>query len=344
VLTLDALPSDGGHPDPDRFGIVDVSSCGASLHAVFHAAAKAVLRRLLGLAPCSVWHCLHNRPGLSSAGLDLCPCCLRKLHHSTGTAIVERYNALAPLYLSTAGFEAAGGWIAERLRYLDPAMAQFDHSEHHGIQTSVVAQYSNGEWYPARVTGRNPDGTVDVLFEDGVVMDALPAEKVREVPAAAAAAAAVAAAVAAAAAAAAVAEVDFGASFGRSSAPVAAAAAPQRVLGNQLQTLKSRHGTKLKGSQRPIQREKAKPGKTEVPVVASPASPPPPPPPQEALSGAQVKACLEAFYNRHHPEKLAGIDRLLQGYSGREAALLAAVESKYGLSNGTLLRRRSAAA
>ena len=307
MLTLDALPSTG-HPEPDRCGIVDVSACGVSLAMAFHAAARCALLRLFGMQGCGRWRCLHNTGlglGLGSFQ-DLCPLCLRKVCHATGLQPLARYRQLAPLYLSTKGFEAAGGWVAERMRYLDSSAAPdlsmgADRSEH-APTDRIEARFSNGEWYPARVTHRHGDGTCDVLFEDGIALEALPPDAVRSLapPAVAPATA--------------------------PSPQTTWAPSPQppQVLGNQLATLKARHGKRPR-------RKGCQPASSPERIGA-----------EDELSAPRAKACLEAFYRRHHPDKLPGIDKLLRGYQGREAALLAAVEAKYGLATGALARSAAA--
>ncbi len=77
--------------------------------------------RLFGIKPCTHYHCGMNGSSnlrqSDAAPLYLCPVCLRKLHHSVGFDVIERYANLLRFYREQ-GFEQAASWVAFRLKKL----------------------------------------------------------------------------------------------------------------------------------------------------------------------------------------------------------------------------------
>lgn len=274
VLTLDSVVCEMP-PIQFRCSVLDISQCGGSLQRACSMAVPALLG-LLGLQPCSTWACLHNAPTLSPmpVAAELCPGCLRKLQFSTNFDVPTRYAQLQKAYAKEQGFDTSSQWIAARMCYLCTDGPDFSHESSSQVD-AVEAQFSNGEWYPARIIRRGADGDCDVLFEDGIVMENLLSHQVRQTGTAA------------------------------SDTAVWAPAKINKTAGESLALLKAKHkATSRQASQRP-------------------RKPTP-----------DYKRCLTVFYSANHPEKVSNIDKLLKSYKGREAALLDAIEEKYGLKKG----------
>ncbi|MDQ4078989.1 MAG: archaemetzincin [Chloroflexota bacterium] len=76
---------------------------------------------MFGIRHCIFYHCLMNGSNhlteSDARPLHLCPVDLRKLHHSVGFDIVERYRHLHD-FSEEVGFEDESQWLSQRLDYL----------------------------------------------------------------------------------------------------------------------------------------------------------------------------------------------------------------------------------
>lgn len=77
---------------------------------------------MFGIRHCKYFRCIMNGSNSLSEGdrrpLNLCPICLRKLHHSIGFEIRGRYRALADFF-EDEEFESEAQWIRTRLKNID---------------------------------------------------------------------------------------------------------------------------------------------------------------------------------------------------------------------------------
>lgn len=76
---------------------------------------------MFGLGHCVYFKCLMNGfnhlAECDQRPMRLCPVCLRKLHHSIGFDVPERYEELAVFY-EQAGFADEDSWVRRRLQWL----------------------------------------------------------------------------------------------------------------------------------------------------------------------------------------------------------------------------------
>lgn len=77
---------------------------------------------MFGIKHCIYFRCVMNGSNSLDESdrrpLNLCPICLRKLHHSIGFQIRERYRALADFF-EDEKFDAEAEWIRTRLKNID---------------------------------------------------------------------------------------------------------------------------------------------------------------------------------------------------------------------------------
>ncbi|MCI0399636.1 MAG: archaemetzincin [Chloroflexi bacterium] len=106
------LPSLHGEQVADAATLALRRSCKVLAHEAAH---------LFGPGHCIYFHCLMNGSNhlaeSDSRPLHLCPVDLRKLHHSIGFDVVERYRRLLH-FSQAAGFTDEVAWLEERLAYL----------------------------------------------------------------------------------------------------------------------------------------------------------------------------------------------------------------------------------
>jgi len=100
---------------PSREQLMLRRSCKVLAHETGH---------MFGIQHCIYFSCLmngSNHLGESDARpLHLCPVDLRKLHHSVGFDVVERYRRLRE-FCKGVGFVDEARWLADRLEYLESA-------------------------------------------------------------------------------------------------------------------------------------------------------------------------------------------------------------------------------
>ncbi len=100
---------------PSREQLMLRRSCKVLAHETGH---------MFGIQHCIHFSCLmngSNHLGESDARpLHLCPVDLRKLHHSVGFDVVERYRRLHE-FCKEVGFVDEARWLADRLEYLESA-------------------------------------------------------------------------------------------------------------------------------------------------------------------------------------------------------------------------------
>ena len=79
--------------------------------------------QMSGVSPCVFFSCIMNWSNhleeFDRNPLHLCPVDLRKLHHSVGFDVVDRYRKLRDFWRE-AGCTEEAAWLTERLRLLDP--------------------------------------------------------------------------------------------------------------------------------------------------------------------------------------------------------------------------------
>ncbi|MFH1725535.1 MAG: archaemetzincin [Elusimicrobiota bacterium] len=77
---------------------------------------------MFGLKHCVFFRCVINGSNhlaeSDSRPIHLCPVCLRKLQHSAGFDVAERYRKLGKFY-ERAGFQDEAGWVGGRLRKIE---------------------------------------------------------------------------------------------------------------------------------------------------------------------------------------------------------------------------------
>jgi archaemetzincin len=77
---------------------------------------------MFGLKHCIYFRCVMNGSNSMSESdkrpINLCPICLRKLHHSIGFEIMGRYRALAD-YFEDEEFDTEAQWVRTRLKSID---------------------------------------------------------------------------------------------------------------------------------------------------------------------------------------------------------------------------------
>jgi archaemetzincin len=77
---------------------------------------------MFGLTHCIFFNCVMNGSNHLAESdrrpLHLCPVCLRKLHHSVGFDVVERYRALQRVD-QVLGFSDESDWLAQRIKTLE---------------------------------------------------------------------------------------------------------------------------------------------------------------------------------------------------------------------------------
>lgn len=217
------------------------------------------------------------------------------------------------MYAREPEFEEVSQWIATRLRYLNTDGPDLSQQAGSTVQDLVEAQFSNGEWYGARVTQRHSDGTIDVLFDDGVAMEHFEPHQVRNKAAA----------------------ETWGAeeakppmqplAWGAEDAiqPLASHRSNRSTRSNSLTLLKAKQKSSTDNRARRRRGSESSFGAAPTVPAAAPAM--------------DYRGYLEAFYRDHHPDKVANVGRLLKSYSGREASLIETIEQKYGLNPGYIM-------
>ena len=97
-----------------------------SLKLIRHRSAKVLaheIGHLFGLEHCIYFNCVmngsNNLPEADARPLEPCPVCLRKLQHSIGFDVVERYEGLER-WFDEAGFVEEAKWVQGRLPKLKP--------------------------------------------------------------------------------------------------------------------------------------------------------------------------------------------------------------------------------
>jgi archaemetzincin len=102
----------GKERPPDWQKRVLLRSCKVLAHETSH---------MFGIHHCTFYHCLIN--GSNSLEetdlhpLDLCPIDLRKLHHSLGFDVIDRYEDLRD-FCEREGFEKEAAWFRRRIEHL----------------------------------------------------------------------------------------------------------------------------------------------------------------------------------------------------------------------------------
>jgi archaemetzincin len=102
----------GEERTPDWRKIALLRACKILAHEASH---------MFGIHHCTAYHCLINGSNsLEEADqrpLDLCPIDLRKLHHSIGFDVIERYEQLHT-FSEREGFEKEAAWFRRRIEHL----------------------------------------------------------------------------------------------------------------------------------------------------------------------------------------------------------------------------------
>ncbi len=95
---------------------------------------------MFGVRHCVYYNCLMNGSNhlreSDARPLFLCPVCLRKMQHSVGFDITERYEALAKDLAAKEGFKSERRWIARRLRQINKSRSDGQPKHDRRRQTS----------------------------------------------------------------------------------------------------------------------------------------------------------------------------------------------------------------
>ena len=97
---------------PDWQKTALLRSCKVLAHEISH---------MFGIGHCTFYHCLINGSNsleeTDQHPLELCPIDLRKLHHSIGFDVIERYEQLRD-FSEREGFEEEAAWFRRRIEHL----------------------------------------------------------------------------------------------------------------------------------------------------------------------------------------------------------------------------------
>ncbi len=104
---------EGKQRTPEAKTLLMSRSCGVLVHETSH---------MFGMQHCTYFECVVNGSNslAESDGqpLHLCPVCLRKLQHSVGFDVVDRYRRLRDVY-RRIGLDDEADWINRRLAWIN---------------------------------------------------------------------------------------------------------------------------------------------------------------------------------------------------------------------------------